>query len=436
VDTKWCETFDELNTWIEKEKKRPNKRAGEENEKRLGIWTTTQKMNYKKKKYAMKDQDKRDKWDKFLQKYEEYMIDPDPDTKWYETYDELKEWIKKNKKRPSSEAKEKHEKKLGAWIGHQQNIYKKNVQAMKDQDKRGKWEEYLQTHKEYMIDIDTKWYETLDKLINWIKDNKKRPSSGAKEENESKMASWIGHQQKNYKKNTDAMKDQDKRDKWTEFSEKYKEYMIDNDTKWSNTLDELKRWIEEHKKRASTTSKDHNEKKLAKWIGHQQDNYKNNAQSMKDQCKRDKWFDFMEKYKEYVIDLDTKWYETLDKLKSWIKENNKKPSTSAKDANEKRLASWINQQQVKYKKNANAMKDHDKRNKLHEFISEHSDMFDMLYREDKKETQPKKLIKRKKDASESSDTSDDEDSDDDDLFTMRKAVKNDVIKKVVAKKNK
>ena len=93
----------------------------------------------------------------------------------------------------------------------------------KKKNKQNKWEEFIEEYNEYFIDLDAKWYDTLDKLKEWININKKRPANGSKNLNEKQLSKWIEHQQSNYKNKIGSMIYFEKRKLWIEFIEEYSE---------------------------------------------------------------------------------------------------------------------------------------------------------------------------------------------------------------------
>lgn len=58
------------------------------------------------------------------------------------------EYIKDNDKLPSKHNKNKDIKSLGNWISNQKINYNKNIQIMKNEEIRNKWEELIDTHNE------------------------------------------------------------------------------------------------------------------------------------------------------------------------------------------------------------------------------------------------------------------------------------------------
>jgi hypothetical protein len=145
--------------------------------------------------------------------------------------------------------------------------------------------------------------------------------------------------------------------------------IVDN---WFENFEKLKTFIDENKKTPSQWGKEPYEKILGSWIRNQKQNYKNKIKSMKDVMKYNLWTAFLEEYKEYLKANDDIWYENFEKLKTFMNENKKRPSTGTKtkeledgvklngakkEPNEKQLAKWITAQKQNYKNKINSMKD-------------------------------------------------------------------------------
>jgi hypothetical protein len=59
----------------------------------------------------------------------------------------------------------------------------------------------------------------------------------------------ISNQQNNYTKKERKMKNEEIYNKWTEFITEYQEYFLDNEIQWINTLEGVKKYINENNKR-------------------------------------------------------------------------------------------------------------------------------------------------------------------------------------------
>jgi ribosomal RNA-processing protein 8 len=227
------------------------------------------------------------------------------------------------------------------------------------------------------------WHERLKELTKFIDENKRKPI--IKNENEKSLSYFMSDQLKNFKYKINSMKNNIKYDLWKDFIEKYKEYIKSIDDIWYENFDEVKMFIDNNKKRPSGNSKENTEKILATWICNQQQNYKQQIQSMKDETKYDLWTEFLENYKEYVVvNLEyTKkeksnhdiWYEKFEEVKIFIHNNKKRPSGNSKDNTEKTIGLWIGTQQQNYKTKINSMKDETKYELWTTFLEEYKGYF-------------------------------------------------------------
>jgi hypothetical protein len=154
------------------------------------------------------------------------------------------------------------------------------------------------------------------------------------------------------------MKDANIKKAWIEFTNnKYKQYFLTNNEEWFNNLKDVEDYLNINNKRPSTIDKDNEIKRLAKWIGHQQDNYSSNEQIMKDNTIKNTWLDFTTKYKQYFLSKNEIWLNKLKRVEDYIIKNNKRPSNCDKDIEIKELGSWIGTQRQNYIKNTEMMKD-------------------------------------------------------------------------------
>jgi hypothetical protein len=131
----WYQKFDELKKYIRDENKFPNIKT------KLGAWINTQNDNYKNKKQSMKDEIKYELWNSFRDEHKDYF--KSNDEIWYDKFDDAKQYICDNKKKPSRTSKNEYEKNIGGWINNQNNNYKIKKQAMSDPEKYKLWTNFL-----------------------------------------------------------------------------------------------------------------------------------------------------------------------------------------------------------------------------------------------------------------------------------------------------
>ena len=94
---------------------------------------------------------------------------------------------------------------------------------------------------------------------------------------------------------------------------------------------------------------------------------------MKNEDIYNKWSEFIDEYKEYFLSNREIWYNTLNKVKSYIDDNKKLPSD--KDIIYKRLTVWIRMQVSNFKSKKCIMKEEEIYNKWKEFIYEYKEYF-------------------------------------------------------------
>ena len=371
----WYDTLENVKHYMDENGKRPNKRSKNKDIKFMGCWIVTQNGNYKKKNNIMKEENIKNEWEEFISnsKYKKYFISNEE--QWYKMLDKVKKYIDKNKKKPHRNSKDKNIKFMEGWIITQNKNYKKKNHIMKDENIKNKWEEFISDskYKQYFISNEEQWYKMLDKVKKYIDKNKKKPHRNSKDKDIKSMYIWIGTQNKNYKKKSRSMKDENFRNKWEEFinNSKYKKYFISNEEHWYKMLDKVKQYIDENNEKPNSTSKDKDIKIMGSWISNQTENYKKKNHIMKEENIKNEWEEFISdsKYKQYFISNEEQWYKMLDKVKQYIDKNKKKPHRNSKNKNIKIMGSWISNQNTKYKNKIMIMKDENIRNKWEEFIN-------------------------------------------------------------------
>jgi len=287
----------------------------------------------------------------------------------------------------------------GRWINTQLNNFKNKEQIMKNDDIYIKWDEFVKDNKykkffRSKIEI---WNDTLDEVIKYIDVNKKRPTiktaknkknqgtvdhnkshkTRNKTDNNSRLCGWITIQLGNFKRKTYIMENEYIYNKWKEFMEndKYNKYFKCGIKQWYDTLDNVKKYIDDNKKRPCACNNDKNNKKdnvnknneedkhknagfLGKWIDHQLQNFKNRKFIMKNDEIYNKWNEFINdaNYKKYLMTNEEIWYSKFDEVKKYIDKYDMRPSLRNEDEEIAQLNVWISKQQQNFKKKDRIMK--------------------------------------------------------------------------------
>lgn len=140
---------------------------------------------------------------------------------WYSSFNKVKKYINNKKKRPSIYNKDK---KLAFWIRAQLTNHKNQEYNMKDKKIYCEWTKFMKKYQKYFLNICDKWYNSLNKVKEYIDKNKKKPLVSDKDKEIQKLARWICTQQANYKNEKYNMKDTNIYSKWTQFMKKYQKY--------------------------------------------------------------------------------------------------------------------------------------------------------------------------------------------------------------------
>ena len=299
-------------------------------------------------------------------------INLDINSNWFNMLEKIEKFIKDNNKLPKESFKLKEENKLRKWITYQKTNYKKNIYNMKDNKIKYTWEEFIFRYKELFKE---KWYDNLNKLEQFIKDNNKTPSYLAKNNEEQQLSRWLSDQKKNYKKDIYKVKYLERIIIWEEIINKYKEFFKDNNEKWYNNLNKLEKFIKDNNRLPLSNSKIKEEKFIGSWLSDQRNSYKKEIHIMKDLEIKTNWEEFINKYYKLFKSNNEIWYDTLNKLEQFIIIFNKLPSGNSKIKEEKSLISWTRHQKHNYKTETNTMKNEEIKKSWNNFINKYYELF-------------------------------------------------------------
>lgn len=233
-------------------------------------------------------------------------------------------------------------------------------------------EKYMMDIKEFRI---ISWDEKFKELCDYLDKYQIRPSSTSEDRKIKKIGLWTYNQMDNYTKKTGSMRIEERRQIWDELVKKYSEIIMDNDEKWARMYHQVCVYIDEHQKGPNIKSNDPKTKMIAKWMYHQNYNYKKCTSSMRIEERRQIWKEFVEKYKDIITNVDERWIEMYEKVKGYIDEHQERPCQSSKDIEIKNMAMWLNHQQVNYKKGNSSMSTEERRQIWLEFTNKYKEIF-------------------------------------------------------------
>ena len=215
------------------------------------------------------------------------------------------------------------------------------------------------------MDKDELWMENHQKMCEFIDENGRAPSYGSKanDENEKKLARWIGTQKTNYDQlgpefSKERMKNQERWQTWTETLEKYNKCLVINRCRFTH-------WMKDHAKMCghivnvgkapSASAKDPEEKRLGIWVSAQKGYYDPRGPEFSDKSMKNS-----EIWQTWSNTLSDPKYNKLERVKIWVNElaimrtfidnygKSPSPYAYAKDPEEKRLGNWISCQKNIY----------------------------------------------------------------------------------------
>jgi superfamily II DNA or RNA helicase/ribosomal protein S20 len=369
----WELKLKQVKEYIVENKRRPSQHNKNKNIKMLGKWIDHQRENYRKKVQIMQNEEIRTIWKEFIEDYSKYF--KSNEESWNEILKQVKEYIDENKEKPSQRNKNMNIKMLGMWIQTQRKNYSKNCQIMKNKEIRTLWEEFIRDYSEHFKSNKEIWNDMLKKVKEYIDKNGERPSTTDKNRNIKMLGQWLCDQQNKYSKKIYNMQNDEIRIQWEVFIKDYHKYFKSYEESWNDILKQVKKYINKTEKRPSCHSKNGDIKKLGQWFGQQQKNYPKKTEIMKNKEIRTIWEEFMKEYSHHFKTNEEKWNDTLKRVKDYINENGKRPSSENKNGNIKMLGCWIGTQQKNYPKKVKIMKNKEIRTMWREFIKEYIEYF-------------------------------------------------------------
>lgn len=292
----WYITLEKVKCYINENHKRPSNKDEDPGVRKLGQWLSNQQYNYSSQTNIMVDIKIREFWENFLKETDLFKSNVEH---WYKTLEDVKNYIKQYKKTPSTQDKDPDVKFLGRWISNQQSNYKSRDYIMKIPEVQESWTKFIEETDVLSSHVE-KWYRSLEKAKNYIKQYKKRPSKTDQNPETRQIGEWISHQQHKYLCQKEIMSDVNIRESWIEFTKENSEYFKSNEKAWYETLAEVKAYIDENNKSPSNIDTNSKIRKLARWISYQHKNYLFQNRIMKNEQIRKSWEEFVEKYNTQI----------------------------------------------------------------------------------------------------------------------------------------
>ena len=215
----WYSKLEELKIFINENGRRPTAASSEEIERKMGYWITDQIIKYKQKYGIFKEITHYNAMNVFLMEYDEYFTNTDDI--WMTTFNDVKIFIDREKKRPNARSDNEKEKKMGYWVSNQCSRYKNKTGIMKNENLYKLYTRFLEKYKEYFRSDEEVWQSKFKELTTFLDENGKRPKKRSNNEKEKELGVWITTQLGHYRKKNAGMKDETRYNLWTEFMKEY-----------------------------------------------------------------------------------------------------------------------------------------------------------------------------------------------------------------------
>ncbi|AYV83260.1 MAG: DEXDc helicase [Hyperionvirus sp.] len=290
-----------------------------------------------------------DKWGSELDTKLWKIVDPSEHRmkKWIEQLDEVKNYIDNNNKRPSAKDKNIDVQRMGAWVMGQIRNYTRKENIMGNDKMRKLWTDFTENakYKNHLLTQREKWIETFGEIKKYIDIHKRRPCNKSKNGEIRKLGQWIINQTVCYSKNMGQMRKSEIRKQWEEVRNDniYKKYFISGEDLWKDKLEQVKLYMDIHKKRPPYLKKNKDDDSLGRWLTKQISNFSQNIFRMKNDEIKKIWIAFItsEKYRKYIGTGIDAWKEHLKDAKLYMDQNKKRPPPGSKNKTIASLGLWI-----------------------------------------------------------------------------------------------
>ena len=305
-----------------------------------------------------------------------FIIDIKTIKSWDERLQDLIDFINYKNKLPSiSKKNDNSTMNLALWFFRQQNNYKNKLSVFKKNIFITKWNNFKNLYPNLFNEntIEEEWIKHYNSVDKYINDNNILPPEKGNNSTEqtSYLARWITNQKNKYKDN--SFNNENLYNKWSELRNKYPKKFTTIEEDWDANFKQLEDFIKlEGKLPLRIRSKNEKKKRKnitedsldGKWFHYQNKNYKQKKDMFKrsEYCK--KFEEFMQRYPNLFITNETKWFDKLNYIKTYIIENRELPKLD-----------WLNVQSSLSKKRIKIFKNDTIFNDWNKFITENKEYF-------------------------------------------------------------
>jgi hypothetical protein len=275
--------------------------------------------------------------------YKSFDIESNLKKRFLKRLNEIKDYINKNNKRPSSSINDDEIKSLGCFLDYLIYSYTNQINIMKNKDIYNEFSLFLNEFKDKLLIYNEKWMKMLNLVKDYIDLYGKKPSSCNDKETKA-LSKWLEYNINTYKKK--SMKDSKI---YQEFDSFFKDYhnpfLLTNHEKFLINLKNLKEYIHLNNKIPDENDIDNKDvkdskncKKLFNFFSHCLFKYNNKINCMKIKEYYDEFTLFLKEYnhffltdKEKFLIVKENFLTNLNNLKEFIRLNKKLPKYNDKN---------------------------------------------------------------------------------------------------------
>lgn len=376
----WMRMLAGVHEFIVINKRRPHNVSRDVAEQKLAKWFLLQLRNFRTGKM---EADQLDAMQNFLDTHQNVVRVLKHE--WSKRLDQVRLFIQKHKRRPSSSSEDVVEKKLGQWLYYQHHVNLKNRTGfLRDEKVRRIFEEFIDKNNAYFRRLRMKKTSPqyvnhirgrLCKIQSFLDENHHRPRVSSKDKDEKQMASWLRYYLRFHKNKEDDVPDHVKV-LLADFFQKNDHYLsIGRYAVWKKKLEELRDFFKKNR-RLPSEEDGGKEKVLRVWLKDQQQAFRRKERIMMDEKARCEFDALIKEFTGLFTETTwKKWIDRLEELDLFCKEYHHRPSSKSTNAMEKKLGMWATRQLSMHRHQSGIMRTKDVYDRFQQFLTTHPEIF-------------------------------------------------------------
>lgn len=274
----WNIKFEILKHYMDTHKEKPKQKVNY-----LGNWLYMQQQYYRLKKFNLKHEHNRKKWEEFNEQYKQYLL---PNEIWMNKLKSIKEYIDIHQKLPEKDSE------LYNWIKTQKKNYENH--RLKDEI-YDHWKQFMDQYHHYFKLKQYIWLKKIEEVKQYIEQFHEFPSPYHKITSVRILGKWLKKQHDHFIYN--RIKNKIIRETYQQFKDQY----YTPTTYWKNTLNNVIHYLNTYKKIPSENDPVADIRGMYVWLNAQYNHYHRIYGAMKHEELRILWKKFLDDHKDIII---------------------------------------------------------------------------------------------------------------------------------------